>query len=663
MRKRKDYKLPRQPAHLSDAVKPEDLVLNFLGPTGTLEQSIDLSRLKGRPRLVADLAFALRYHLGDKSRHTRTKVRTHLRRFLEFLDQHDPTRARIMSAQDVDGGALLAFVAWLGSRRMARGAQAVVWTTLKMAMAWLQRHRSDLVRPDLELPFNPFPARSRGTRPRPALARMEIEAVLAACRQDIEASWADFQRGRELLAAADAGSADTVLSLPGGPTARDLSDLGMLLTVLARRHGGLLPEDGDLLAGDTLSRRVRQAVTHHGGAERVSRFLHATPESLLPYMVAIGAQLFVNAETLRTMRRDCAGEDPLLEWLVHVTWSKGRAGRVQRRCLLRDRGMSAPNLIERVLALTAPLVPHAVPEDCDKLFLALARRGRRLSASRVGPAACRSDVVRRFVARHGLVDRRGKPLRLALAFLRPTGLTHAHARLGHDLSKTRLLGNHADLDLTAHYVDQPVIRVEQTAMLTRLQGRFVEAVRAGGDRLELKGACGERTGSPEEGIDARNATASGFVCRDPLAGVAPGQRRGRLCTAWLGCFTCPNAVIPREVGTLARILRTRQALAEARTGVALDRWRLLYAPQLEIIERDILPKFPADVRAAVAAMAASLPPLPTILRLSISVPAAATRWRSPMHGWTPPFRRAAASATTCSTSTSSSPGAPRATSA
>ncbi len=605
MRKRKDYKLPPQPAHLLVASRPEDLVLNFLDPTGVLEQSIDLSRLTGRPRLVADLAFALRHHLADKSRHTRSKVRTHLRRFFEFLDHHDPSHARIVSARDVDHATLQAFVAWLGSRRMIRGAQATVWTTLKMAIAWLQRYRPDLVRSDLVLPFNPFPHRSRGNRPRPALARGEIEAVLKACRQDIEASWADFQRGRELLA--DAAN----MFRPGEPTRRDLFDLGALLAVLAQQHGGLLPEDGKLLAGDILSRRVRQAVTHHGGAERISRFLHATPESLLPYMIAIGAQLFVNAEALRTMRRDCASEDPLLEWLVHVTWSKGRAGRVQRRCFRRDRGMSVPNLIDRVLALTAPLVPHAAAEDRGKLFLALVRRGRRLSSSRVAPTPCRADVVRRFIARHGLVDRRGEPLHLTLAFLRPTGLTQAHARLGHDLSKTRLLGNHADLDLTAHYVEQPVIQAEQTAMFTRLQERFVEAVRAGGSRLEFEGAD-EETEPPEEKIDARNATASGFVCRDPLSGVAPGQRKGKLCTAWLGCFTCPNAVIPREAETLARILRTRRALAEAQTRVATDRWRLLYAPQLEIIERDILPEFPADVHVAATAMVDLLPPLPPI---------------------------------------------------
>jgi hypothetical protein len=134
-------------------------------------------------------------------------------------------------------------------------------------------------------------------------------------------------------------------------------------------------------------------------------------------------------------------------------------------------------------------------------------------------------------------------------------------------------------------------------------------VRRGGELARQGDRADQALGAE---IDARNATASGFLCRDPLAGIAPGQRKGKLCTAWLGCFTCRNAVIPREAETLARILRTRLELVEARPRMVLDRWQLLYAPQLEIIERDILTEFPADVRAAAEAMMDRVPTPPPI---------------------------------------------------
>ena len=46
--------------------------------------------------------------------------------------------------------------------------------------------------------------------------------------------------------------------------------------------------------------------------------------------------------------------------------------------------------------------------------------------------------------------------------------------------------------------------------------------------------------------------------------------------------------------------------------VAADRWDLLYAPKLEILERDILPRFPKHLLAEAAGLVASLPQLPPI---------------------------------------------------
>jgi hypothetical protein len=95
-----------------------------------------------------------------------------------------------------------------------------------------------------------------------------------------------------------------------------------------------------------------------------------------------------------------------------------------------------------------------------------------------------------------------------------------------------------------------------------------------------------------------------------VAGVAKGQRKGELCTAWLGCFTCPNAVIPLEKDVLTRLLATRVALTDGRAGMVPERWRRLYAPMLEILERDILPRFPGGMLESAAMV--PMPQLPPI---------------------------------------------------
>jgi hypothetical protein len=46
--------------------------------------------------------------------------------------------------------------------------------------------------------------------------------------------------------------------------------------------------------------------------------------------------------------------------------------------------------------------------------------------------------------------------------------------------------------------------------------------------------------------------------------------------------------------------------------VADERWGLLYGPKLEILERDILPRFPQTLFAAAAGLVPSLPQLPPI---------------------------------------------------
>jgi hypothetical protein len=284
-----------------------------------------------------------------------------------------------------------------------------------------------------------------------------------------------------------------------------------------------------------------------------------------------------------------------------MTWSKGRSNREQRRSFLRDKSFSVPNLVERVLAMTAPLLHHAPEKERDRLFLAACISGRRSIG--LIPDYLVGDHVRLFVQRQCLVDEMGRPLALTMAALRASGLTLAHEALGHDILKTQALANHATPDTTQRYVDRPIIRKAQEREIGRLQARFVDLVR--GSAVDRQSADADtRT------IDARCATAAGFICSDPLAGVGEGQKPGQLCTAWLGCFTCPNAVIPLDPDVLARLLSTRAALVAARVVLAPERWRLLYAPKLEILDNDILPRFPSELH--LAASGRSTPALPPI---------------------------------------------------
>jgi hypothetical protein len=79
----------------------------------------------------------------------------------------------------------------------------------------------------------------------------------------------------------------------------------VLLAILTNHYDGLVPPTSVTLAKGTGLWRLQRAILGRGGVNKVARFLHATPETLVPYMIAIAAQTFANPEALRLMRRDC----------------------------------------------------------------------------------------------------------------------------------------------------------------------------------------------------------------------------------------------------------------------------------------------------------------------------------------------------------------------
>lgn len=585
-RGRKDYRVAPSPAPLVG--NPGALVVNVIDADGRLECSFDFTVFTDRSVMAAEWALAFRHHYAVKQPANRANAYRHLKLWFAFLTDHEPS---ITATREIETGVLHAFIVWLGAKPWSKGTRNSVWSNVKQHVAWLKRNRPDLVHPELEIPFNAFPRKNAEARQRDALSRDEMECVLAAARADIEGGWALFEQGRAALGRVDRAAIAAEIDL----ARLDLDDLGVILAIIDDRFGGVPPKTHDMLRKGAELWRLHFAILRHGGIAEIAARLFALPETIVAYMIAIGAQTYANPEALRLLRRDCMSEHLLLDGRVLVSWHKGRAGREQRRSFLRDKSFSVPTLIDQVLAMTGRLVVHAPQRDRDRLFLTGQVRAARTIA--VIPGYLASTLTRRFVRRHGLVDDGGKTLNLTLAALRASGLTLAHERLGHDILKTQALANHATPDTTQRYVDRPRVRKAQAAAIGRLQARFVEVVRG-----EVATPA-----APIMMADPRNATAAGFICRDPLAGIAEGQRAGRLCTAWLGCFTCPNAVIPLDEEVLVRLMATRTSLIAARSGMAAERWRLLYAPKLEILERDILPRFPATLRE-LAAMA----PMPTL---------------------------------------------------
>jgi hypothetical protein len=555
------------------------------GPRQLRQTLIDFCSL-GLPADVAQaLADAFWHHFGGRPHRTILTHWTHLKMFARFVTESAALRA----LPELDGRLLGRYVEWLNRQCRPSGSpwskstRAGAYTTLRKLLQWLERCRPGLL-PVIEYPFNPFPWRNRDSGRFARLSAAQLRGLLRACERDIAASRAMRTRGG---AARDAARREPDDSGAG---------LGALLEQIERDHAGLLPAR-KLLKGAGYY-RLQQQILEHGGARSIEPYLYPTANTLLPYYLTILIHTGGNPDAIAELSSDCLQPLPLLADREMLVWDKRRAGSTQRRAFRSSDGYEPPTLVRELLDWSAGLRRHAPPASRETLFLFKGVRGVSAFTSALAKTVIRRD----FRARHGLAH-------FALASIRPSVLGSFYRASG-DLHQVKRLANHAQISTTIRYVEGPEVQAEHHRRVASLQSAFMGHIER---RLSHVSPDRPAPSSPPHIIPAGPAVSMfGFDCKDPLAGVAPGTRHGELCASFLGCFTCPNAVITPDPASLARLLQARDHLRQAAQSVHPARWEALYAPPLRILEQDLLPRFAAADLAAAEPLRATLPPLPEL---------------------------------------------------
>ena len=545
---------------------------------------IDFSSLSLPEEVRLALALAFWGHLGARSPRSIKSCWTWVLTFDRFASESGAVR----SLADLERRMLLRYIEWLNARQRADGApwaistRSAAYSALRQLLHWLERCRPDLVS-RIDYPFTPFPGRGSDRPPRATPTARELRAILRACEADIAAV-------RELRASAAAQRAADG-DKPGS--------LGWLLVEVDRRFGGIVPSSLELQRCG--NHPLQLAVRRWGGAKQIEPCLYPRAVSLLPYYLAILIHAAGNPEPIAELGRDCLQDVPLLENRQALVWFKARAGRVQRRSFERDAPFEPPALVRDLLSWNERLRPLAPPAQRDRLFIFKGLRTvNAMSTITV------HHLLGEFCQRHGLAA-------FSLASIRP-GVLSSFYRSSGDLLRTRAVANHASIATTVRYLQTPIVRQQNHARIAALQGAFIE-------HLAAPPAISPAT-SPASVVAASSSSAAvppgktvsmfGFDCTDPLAGTAPGTRRGEICTNFMGCFTCPNAVIPPQPRTMARLLQAHDHLRTATMTLHPARWQAFYAPQLRILEEDILPRFSTRELAATEPLVAQLPPLPDL---------------------------------------------------
>jgi hypothetical protein len=545
---------------------------------------IDFTELSLPTDITQALADAFWHHFSSPNPRSYMVPWAQLRVFARFIGE----TGAVQKVADLDGGLLVRYVEWLNARcrpngrPWAKSSRASAYTTLRKLLQWLERCRPGLLG-SIEYPYNPFPWRNRDAVNVEKLPAVKLRAILKACEREIAAL-----RQRRAVFLAERATAQ-------GHAMRPEQSRVALVAAIETRYQGLIPAALKLRQlGDA---GVLKGLKRFGGAKTIAPLLYPDSRTLLPYYLLLMIHAAGNPEPIAHLTCDCLQPLPLLSDRELLTWSKGRAGQVQRRSFRSAEPNEPPALVRELIELSAPLRSHAPRALRERLLLFRGVTGR---VNGFVPSLAKYLIATEFASRHGLP-------RFALASIRPSVLSSFYRASG-DLLAVKAVANHRSLATTIAYVDTPQVQAEHRVRVAGLQSSFIGHIERPPTQEQPHASGKARPPIPR----GTAVSMFGFDCRDPLAGIAPGARRGELCTHFLGCFTCPNAVIPDDLRTLARLLQAREHLRSAAASIHPARWEAIYLPPLKILEGDLLPRFSTGEQTAAKALQEQLPPLPEL---------------------------------------------------
>ena len=202
-----------------------------------------------------------------------------------------------------------------------------------------------------------------------------------------------------------------------------------------------------------------------------------------------------------------------------------------------------------------------------------------------------------------------------MAQLRPSAATHYYTKTGGKLRKVQLLLGHARISTTEQYIGNALVQKLHNKSIRAVQTALVKRV-ATVIPKEAKQALVELADdlSPEQRVKiAGGAYDFGFgKCRNPFDSPQSGQHKGKCCTLFLACLTCPNALFFLE--DLPRVIALRDYLLAEKQNMRRGVWEALYQDRIKIIDAEIIGAFSsAQIKEAerLAAVVTGMPILAT----------------------------------------------------
>ena len=309
-------------------------------------------------------------------------------------------------------------------------------------------------------------------------------------------------------------------------------------------------------------------------------------QQIIPFMILIAARTGINPDALWDLGRDCLIPHEIDEECFYCVWDKPRAGMQQKQLHRVDRRkqMGVVELIQFMRRYTEPLARQAGPPANKKLFLYFSEntllKSRLISACTAPRLSFRR--LREFRDRHRLPP-------FALSNIRPSAATLLYLQTGGNLGKVRQFLQHAHFSTTIKYVLNHISEQFNARVIQKAQARMVERVtvipqrrEVGIKRLNLPNSQAAKI------LDGRFDTGCG-ACRDPYDSPQTGEEKGRPCTSFHACFSCPNGLW--FLDDLPMVIATRDRFLRLRSEMTLGDWDAVYGNSVRIINDNIVAAF------------------------------------------------------------------------
>lgn len=352
-----------------------------------------------------------------------------------------------------------------------------------------------------------------------------------------------------------------------------------LVNRLLELGGGILPKQSLILESESPGATLRN-VRRAGGLRDIGARLYLTPDDIVPFYLAILIQTSGNPQSLLHAKDDCVVPVPMRQDLERVIWIKARSAREQVVDFSKEKTWAAPNIVRRLLSLNGELRPFSAPVHSRRLFLVRNCGGKVEPVSWQGLHNC----YRKFRERHELQKFDFRSFRVAGA--------RAHHRAANDLLGATSRLQHTSEVTTQTYTPLEDNREVHDITIQRFQGEMIREA-LGSASFENVRAVGESRGYGA-------STVFGFRCKDPIAGIAEGSRKGEVCLHFQQCAKCPGAiVVVDDPECVSKLIGARDHLREEWSRSIREGWSrrfdTLYRPTLEIIEQEILPAISSKV--------------------------------------------------------------------